>query len=40
MPHLNKLPGDRRGNVAITFGLVIVPVLVLAGAGVDRRRST
>jgi len=31
----NRLRKDRRGNVAITFGLILTPVIVLAGGAYD-----
>jgi Flp pilus assembly protein TadG len=36
---LRALPVDRRGNVAITFALSLLPVVCLVGAGIDYGRT-
>ena len=40
MRHFSKcLSSDRRGNVAVTFALVLVPLLAFAGAAIDCTRA-
>lgn len=39
MSNFKRLIVDRKGNVAVTFGLVIVPVIGLLGASVDYTRA-
>ena len=35
-----KLRGDRRGSVAVTFGLSFIPVALITGAAIDYSRSS
>ncbi len=37
---LARFCGDRRGNVAITFSLTLIPIVMLVGVGVDYTRGS
>ena len=39
MSIINRFIADRRGNVAMTFGLVLIPILGLMGAAIDYSRA-